>query len=460
MTLGAMAQNKQLLYGFDKVPQSLLLNPGARVSQKAHFGIPFLSQIHVNAGSTGVTVFDIFKEDESSINDRIREQIFSLNNKDFFTANQQLEILNFGWKNKNGTYFSGGIYQELDFMLYFPKDLAVLAWEGNRNYINNPFDFSDLTFTGEVITAFHFGLNKEVNKNLTVGIRGKIYSSIIDFRSTNNSGTFLTREGEGLDNFYEHSINNADVSIQTSGYSSLREMDGSDEVVKELLGRTLLGGNLGVGVDIGATYRPNELWEYSASMLDLGAIFYTKDVENYSAKGSYALQGIELIFPPIVNGEPGIPYYDTIGDDLKEAIPIDTLSNSYTRLRPLKMNASIKRNFGRRVGSESCDCLKMGGLQDYNQAVGVQLYNIFRPKGPQLAGTLFYQRRLGRYLSAKATYTADPFSYTNIGFGIAADIWKINFYLAADNLLSYSNLAKSNGVSLQFGLNIKIKEEE
>lgn len=460
MTMGAIAQNKQLLYGFDKVPQSLLLNPGAKVSQKMHFGIPFLSQFHINVGSSGVNAFDIFKDDGGAINERISEQIQSLGTRDFFTATQQLEILNFGWKNKNGVYFSGGVYQELDFILYFPKDLAILAWEGNRDYIGYPFNFSDLTFTGDVTTAYHFGVNKAISNTLTVGIRGKIYSSMIDFRSTKNSGTFLTREGDDLDNFYEHSITNADVSIQTSGYSSLRDMDGSNEVVKELLGRSLLGGNLGLGIDVGATYTPNDFWTYSASILDLGAIFYTKDVENYSAEGSYALEGIELIFPPVVNGEPGIPYYDTIGEDLKAAIPIDTLSTSYTRFRPLKMNASAQRNFGRRVGSEACDCLNMGGIQEYNQAVGVQLYSIFRPKGPQLAGTLFYSRRLGRHFSAKATYTADPFSVTNLGLGIAADLWKINFYLAADNLLSYSNLAKSNGVSLQFGLNIKIKEKQ
>ena len=44
-----LSQNKQVLYGLEEVPQSLLLNPGGNVSQKYHFGIPFLSQIHITS---------------------------------------------------------------------------------------------------------------------------------------------------------------------------------------------------------------------------------------------------------------------------------------------------------------------------------------------------------------------------------------------------------------------------
>ena len=58
----AISQNKQILYGFDDIPQSLLLNPGSKVDQNKHFGIPFLSHIHLSGGSSGVTVYDIFKE--------------------------------------------------------------------------------------------------------------------------------------------------------------------------------------------------------------------------------------------------------------------------------------------------------------------------------------------------------------------------------------------------------------
>ena len=43
-----VGQNKQVLYGMTDIPQNLNLNPGSKIPQKMHFGIPFLSQIHVN----------------------------------------------------------------------------------------------------------------------------------------------------------------------------------------------------------------------------------------------------------------------------------------------------------------------------------------------------------------------------------------------------------------------------
>ncbi len=456
----AISQNKQILYGFDDIPQSLTVNPGAKVMQKKHYGIPFLSQIHFNGGSSGVSVYDIFKDGNDDINDRITQKIFEMKNTDFFTATQQLELINFGWRAKNEIYFSGGIYQEFDFVAYFPRDLAILAWEGNRDYLDYEFDFGELSTTGDFLTVYHFGLNKKIRDKLTVGARLKLYSSMFSYRSVNNTGTFVTRLGdENSENIYEHSVQNADVSVETSGYASLRDLDGASQVSSEILGRAFFGGNIGVGVDLGFTYEIDNAWTLTASVLDFGAIFHTKDVESYRAHGSYTLNGLNLIFPPLNDGEATYPYYDDLEDEIEREIPIDTLHNSYTQLRPLKVNAALSYGFGRFLLSNDCDCMNMGGGTLHKQSVGLQLYSIFRPKGPQMAGTLFYHRRFTEFLSAKATYTVDSYSYTNVGFGFSAAIGNVNFYLAADNLLRYSNIAKAKSVSLQLGFNIIIDEE-
>lgn len=458
----AFAQNKQVLYGLEEAPQALLVNPGSKVPQKYHFGVPFLSQIHVNGGSSGVSVFDIFGESSTDINTRIREKIFELSNSDFFTATQQLEIISFGWRTQSEIYFSGGIYQEFDFITYFPRDLAILGWEGNRDYIDYEFDLGEVNVSGDLLTVYHFGANKAINNKLTVGVRAKIYNNMLSLSSTDNSGTFVTRENvPGSANIYEHQVQSADITVHTSGIASLRDLDGSSEVTKDILGRAFFGGNLGMGVDLGATYDLTEKVTLSASVLDLGTVFHTKDVETYTARGSYTLDGIELIFPPLISGQGTLPYYDDLEDEIEREIPRDTLTDSYSRLRPLKFNAGVKYSFGKVLGGgEECDCRNMGGGVDRDQAVGAQLYSIFRPKGPQMAGTVYYYRRLFDFLSAKATYTVDPYTFSNVGLGAVVDIGNFNFYVAADNLLRYGNLAKAKTVSLQLGFNIKIEEDE
>jgi hypothetical protein len=456
----AISQNKQILYGFDDIPQSLMLNPGSKVTQQKHYGIPFLSQIHFNGGSSGVSVYDIFKDGNDNINGRITQKLFEMKHTDFFTATQQLELLNFGWRAKNDIYFSGGIYQEFDFIVYFPKDLAILAWEGNRDYLDYPFNLGEISTTGDFMTVYHFGLNKQISDKLTVGARLKLYSSMFSYRSVNNTGTFITRLGDNdSENIYEHIVQNADVSVQTSGYASLRDLDGASQVTNEILGRAFFGGNIGVGLDLGFTYDINEAWTLTASALDVGAIFHSKDVESYRAHGTYTLDGINLIFPALNEGDSTLPYYDNLEDEIEREIPIDTLHNSYTQFRPTKLNAGLSFGFGRFNSAGDCDCLNMGGGKLHKQNVGLQFYAMFRPKGAQMAGTLFYHRRITDYLSAKATYTVDPYSFSNVGLGVSTDIGKLNFYLAADNLIRYGNLAKAKSVSLQLGFNIIIDEE-
>jgi hypothetical protein len=301
--------------------------------------------------------------------------------------------------------------------------------------------------------VYHFGVNKQVSKKLTAGVRLKLYSSLISVSSTRNKGAFKTSIREGTANVYEHTVTDLDVEVKTSGFLSLDGLEQS-QVNKKLLGRALLGGNLGVGLDAGITYQFDNQLSLTASVLDLGAIFHTNDIELYRAKGDYTLDGIELIFPELVNGEPAIPYYDNLEDDIAREIPVDTLNTGYTQLRPTKINAALHYDFGRFVGDKGgCNCKNNGTKQKRVSQAGVQYYSIFRPRGLQFAGTLYYTRRFGNTLSIKTTYTLDSYSAKNVGAGMFLNIGGVNLFLAADNLLQMSNLAKANSVSLQVGLN-------
>ncbi|WP_103071012.1 DUF5723 family protein [Aquimarina sediminis] len=442
------SQNKETLYDFVDLPQSLMLNPGAEVNFDYHAGVPFLSHFHLNAGLRGGSLYDIFADDGRDINDKIETTLNKLTSNDYLTTTQQLEFVNLGWKSKknNKIYFSGGIYQELDVIGYFPKDFAVLAYQGNQEFLNRPFRFSNISGSSELLTVYHFGYNKKVNKKLIFGARAKLYSSIFHVRSARNRGTFTTIETPQGDNIYQHIISNADVTVRTSGYTSLKELEGK-EVVNKLVGRALLGGNLGLGIDLGFTHKVNEQLSITGSANDLGLILYSKDVETYKAQGNYVFEGFET--PIQFSGEDSQNFLD----ELEEAIPLDTLSKAYITMRPLKLNGSIKYSFNR-YDDGTCDCYIEGEQPPYMDAFGVQLFTQFRPKRPQYAASLFYYKRLFNFLRTKLTYTIDDYSYYNVGFLLSTHIKKINFYISANNLLEYPNLAKARGISLQFGFNV------
>jgi len=399
------SQNKELLYDFTDLPQSLMLNPGAETNFKLHAGIPLISQFHINLGLRGASIFDVF-----------------------------------------------GMYQELDFIGYFPKDFAVLAYQGNRDFIDEPFRFSDISASAELLMVYHFGYTKKVNKNLTFGARAKLYSSMLHARTARNKGAFITLDTPQGNNIYQHLISNADVALRTSGIESLINIEEETasaqrkEIKNKLIGRALLGGNLGVGVDLGFTHRINDQLSLTGSVNDLGLILYNKDVLSYSAKGNFLFEGFET----------PIQFADRDGQDfleeLEAAVPLDTLNTSYIVARPLKLNGSLKYSFNPDLDN-SCNCFAEGKQQGYLDAVGVQFFTQFRPKIPQFAMSLFYHKRWARFLRTKVTYTIDDHSFYNLGFLLSTHIYKGNFYISANNLLEYVNLAKARGASLQFGFN-------
>ena len=278
------AQNKQLLYGFTEVPQQILLNPGAQVDYRGYIGVPLLSHIHFSAGITGFSAFDVFADDGKDFNQKIRDVVYEMNARDFVGFNQQLDVFSAGLTLKTSTQhkllISFGLYQESDVFSYFPKDFAVLAYEGNYNNLNRRFDFGQLNVSAELLSVFHIGVNKKINSKWTLGLRGKVYSSIVQASSTQNKGSFITvpTANNNLNHVFD-----LDMKLQTSGLSFLDDSSANNslDVLKK---RLLFGGNLGLGVDVGFTHQPSPEWTIDASLQDLGFINYSKDELNSARK--------------------------------------------------------------------------------------------------------------------------------------------------------------------------------
>jgi len=452
------SQNKQLLYGFSEIPQSLLLNPATRIDNRGFVGIPLLSHFHFSAGSSGISVYDLVADDGINFNTKLRQAVDALNPTDFTTVNQQLELFsggfNLGNSFKNKEYLSFGLYQEFDFIGYFPKDYAVLALEGNQRNIGRPFKLDHLNFNADLLSVLHVGYHKKVNSKFTYGVRGKIYSNIANINSTSNSGRFITQQGQN--NIYTH-IFNLNLQARTSGIASLvNDESNSENSFKSLRKRILFGGNLGLGVDLGISYQINKQWFFDASFLDIGFIRHSKDIENYALKGDLVFEGIDPIFPQASGNQTADDYWVQIQDDFEDLFNVETTTTRYTTLRPIKFNTSLNYSFGKRK-SDNCDC-----FFDYNgflNAAGAQLYAIKRPKAPQIAFTLYYYRILFKGLRAKVAYTLDSYSFNNIGLGLSAHLGGLNLYFMADNFLQYNNLYDAQSLSLQLGLNYIFKKK-
>jgi len=453
----SFGQNKPLLYNVDDLPQNLIQNPGARIDFTRHFGIPLFSQIHVGVGSTGVNAKDIFEDDSRNINARIQSAITNLTASDFFSINEQIEVLSFGWKMGDRGYFSAGVYQEADVFAYFPNDPAVLAFEGNADYLNRPFKFDDVTFTGEVLAVYHAGFNYKLDTKWTVGGRLKLYSGIFNVKSTKNQGVFITTETPGEENFYQHAVNGMNVVIYTSGYASLNDEDDMtvDEAAAELLSRSFFGQNIGVGLDLGFHYRITEQLSVNAAFQDLGKMFHKKDIENSRYFGSYQTSGLQPLFPELDPGEETIPYWDVFEEQLDENLQEEKLYDSYTTWRPLKYNASIQFGTGRSI--LPCDYL-ISKQPRYMNLFGMIVSGVVRPKGPTYGVTTYWDRKVNDYFRFRVSYGLDQFSRTKFGVMASSRFKNFNAYIALNDIIGYANITKAYSASLQLGVQYVFKE--
>lgn len=452
--LSCFSQNKELLYNFTSIPQSSLVNPGADVSYKYYFGFPVLSGVSANVGSNSFSAYDLFADNGVDFNQKVRDVINRSSSNDKVVTNQQLEIFSGGFRvggRESRSYVSFGLYQEFDFFMYVPKDPALLALNGNRDYIGKSFNLGDISAKAEVLSVFHIGYHKKVNDKFVFGGRAKIYSSGANATSTKNSGYIYTGQDAGTPNLYNQIIS-SNLELKTSGISKFTKDEYEGNVAKDIAHNTFFNGSLGLGVDAGITYYIKDNLQLTASIIDLGFIRQSKDIETITYKGTYQYNGVNPDFLGTDNPE-------NVFDEFEEAIPRDTLYNKYTTWRPTKFYSSIQYSFGEARPDDECNC--RGQVEKYyKNAVGAQLFAMTTPREPLVALTAFYRRNIFRKLDVKATYTFDTFSNKNIGLGLAGTIGPVNIYALINNILEYKDLSKARSAAFQIGINFVFQDRE
>ncbi|MDN3642178.1 DUF5723 family protein [Lutimonas halocynthiae] len=459
----ATSQNMQILYGFDQLPQTLMLNPGAVVDYDKHFGVPLLSNVYAVAGSSSRDInYNNLKEGTEDSGDIIRNlHDLGLNDNEIFLFHQEVELLNAGLRLKNPKYYlSFGMYQQTDGFSSYPKDFGNIFFNGDDQDQNGSPEFgedytaSHVNTVFELVGVFHAGISKRVNEKLNIGGRLKILSGSLGLETTNNEGTYHLGYDPLSNEPYLHNFEEINVRMNTAGL--LDSFDLSEDVgsTKELIaGLFFMNGSLGAAIDLGFTYKHSKELSFTGSLLDLGIMSF-----------QHKLTTLDFEDAQIASDD----YYDPSGNELdywttkylSNELPLITGEEKFSYSRSPKLNASVRYDKRRKVKQPNSAFRNVRAdlLSDYlTTSFGMQIYTAFRPKYPVWAVTAFYSRELNKYLSLKATYTVDKFSFYNIGFGLSTHIKSFNFYATIDNLVALPSIKNSNYQSFQFGMNFIFK---
>ncbi len=302
MTAGkGHAQFTRSTFAMDGLSYRMQLNP-ALTPDQGYFNIPVLGGIGASAASNSLGTKDIIHVVENSSDaDYFTKNAFinSLKAENKLQSNVTLDLLSFGWyKGKN--FWNVNVTLKNDVGVTIPRRIfetmrdargqATISW---ANYLAQQGG-EKVTVNSYVETGLGFA--RPINEKLTVGGKVKVLFGAANLKldvKKLNLQTQLTGVPEKAD-WSKMSLEelaaikgSANIDVEASMEASMKGFELKDDE-KGFVNDVKRGGSFGVagmglGMDLGATYKPIDGLTLSAALLDLGFISWNKGSSHIAA---------------------------------------------------------------------------------------------------------------------------------------------------------------------------------
>jgi hypothetical protein len=445
------AQDSQTLYYMNRVPQSTLMNPAMQPTCNFFLGLPVVSSIQLDAGNNRLALTDVimkhptedslitFLHPDAEFN--TEDFLSKLDENNFFYEDFRTDLLSFGFR-VNSWYFSFNLSEKLSTSINYPKDLMVIALQGNQDFINQSADLSYFGVNSTFYREYGLGISKQINPNLSVGIRAKVLFGHANITSDfdNNALSMYTSR----DSIYLNAnaiVNTSSPMIATTNADG--DFDGfevpsyiENSETDSLIDLALAHNNMGLGIDVGIFYKPIDRLSVSLSVIDLGYIKWDKEyVTNIELNGNYAFKGID-VSNEIGNSNSDTDPFEEMTDSLMNSFTVSNTASSYTTTLGAKVyigaNYAVSKKFD----------------------VGFLSRSYFYNSNLNQAFTFSANVRPINGLSASLTYSIMNGAYNNIGFGLVLGGAPLQIYIMSDNASAALWGHKTTSFNFRFGFNI------
>lgn len=435
--VGAKGQTDLTLYNMNFIPQSNRINPSTFPMTRINIGLPVISSVYAHVGNNGFKWGDLFELDsQDSLTLTADNMLSQLNNLNTAFLNFNTDFLSFGFQSGK-SYFSFNATPRVSGRFNYPKDFLNLAWKGNGHpdILGNELVFDGFGADFMVYTEFGFGYARKINENLSVGGRLKYLHGSRNIYTPNSTLRFTTAT-DGYD-----LTASSNWEVFSSGIEQLTDSAYLEDTSPL---NVLFPGNHGFGIDLGATWKIDDNWQVSASVLDLGFIKWNQNVQNYSQEdANFTFSGLELAFGTAAGGGIDSAYVDSLvtslTDSLEGTFAIDSSEAGYNA--PTIPRFHIGGNY---FINDNMDA----GLL----FTGEVYKGRFRP-----SLTASFNARVNYWLSAAISYSFTNSSFTNLGLGFSVNAGPVQLYVVSDNVLaplmpqSVKTAHVHTGINLTFG---------
>jgi hypothetical protein len=410
-------RNFGLYSGMQNLPQSHYYNPSWNAKNKIYFSIG-MGMHSIGASNSGFALKDVLanRPQDDSLEIDVAGALSKMGKINFFGGTMQNELLGFGIKIKEN-YFSFGIVNRFDFHFAYPKDFIQLLFEGNgSSFLGQRANMDGLGLNVNSYLEYGIGVNRQLNPKLKVGARVKLLSGIANVK-TKKSALGLTTDATTFDLTLD-----GELDLRTSGIhdsNSTFDQKGAYNFK-----------NRGLAFDFGFTYQATDKLTLTGSLLDLGSIKWTQNIQNFERKNfSHTFRGAD-INQAISDSN----YFETLQDSLKDIFLVDGNNTSYRTALPLR--------------------IILGGSYDINELFGVGAVwfsdftnRKYRPT-IMLTGTMHVKN----WLFVNLNYTITARSSKNIGIGVGLKGLGMSYFITTDNVLGFISPGGAKNFHISTGL--------
>lgn len=270
----ATAQNLNSGYFTDGYLYRHTLNP-AFGNDQSYVAMPALGNLNVGMNSNlrvDDILFNVNGRTALFLNPQVSTSEFldGIHDKNKITENLRLQILGTGFKAFGG-YNTFEINARQDLGLNIPGSLFRLAKEGIEN---KTYDISNFNAHAGGYAELAFGHSRQINDQLRVGAKLKVLLGIANIDANFKKAQLTLGENEWI------GITDAEIqaSIKSMKYEieeTERGPEGEETTHKYVSGLDIDSWGIngfGLAFDLGAEYKLDKNWAFSASLLDLGYI--------------------------------------------------------------------------------------------------------------------------------------------------------------------------------------------
>jgi len=261
------------------------------------------------------------------------EFLGSLNDDNYLTGSINLNLVSYGWR-KDEAYHTLEANARVLYSASFPKEIFTILKVGTGD---TRYDLSGFSLGGNAMVELAYGYSRKLSDILSVGARAKLLVGIdaLNYRISRFNLAFT-------EEYYRADIE-ADLDL-TSRWSKIRPNDeGYLDLTKlSAKDRWRLPSGAGLAVDLGVVVTPLEGLTLSASLLDLGGVFWYYGNTGRS-QGSVTFAGLEnLSLNEIQNGNIKDQFNDEL-DQLLSSLKLKSVSSRKAlEMIPFNVNLGAK----------------------------------------------------------------------------------------------------------------------